>query len=116
MVVAVADNDTLELPAKRPGTDSATFGNTDGSVTVNLDGQSPSLAAVVFNGTGDYTLAQGSGGLNHERFGFVGATGMVPKHHGQSRQRLNQLAVTTGQIPARCGGCAMAASIWVAPT
>ena len=44
------------------GTDSATFGSTSGSVTVNLDGSSPSLAAVTFNGTGNYTLAQGSGG------------------------------------------------------
>ena len=43
-------------------TDSATFGNTSGSVTVNLNGVSPSLNAITFNSTGSYTLAQGSGG------------------------------------------------------
>jgi autotransporter-associated beta strand protein len=42
--------------------DSATFGNTSGSVTVTFNGSSPSLNAVTFNNTGSYALAQGSGG------------------------------------------------------
>jgi autotransporter-associated beta strand protein len=44
------------------GVDTATFGNTSGSVTVSLNGDSPSLNAVTFNNTGSYTIAQGSGG------------------------------------------------------
>jgi autotransporter-associated beta strand protein len=43
------------------GVDTATFGSTSGSVTVNLDGAAPSLNAVTFNGTGSYTIAQGGG-------------------------------------------------------
>ncbi|MCX6904291.1 MAG: hypothetical protein NTW03_12600, partial [Verrucomicrobia bacterium] len=41
--------------------DSATFGNTSGSVTVNLDGAAPSLSSMTFNGTGSYTVAKGTG-------------------------------------------------------
>ena len=43
-------------------TDTATFGNTAGSVTVNLNGANPSLNALTLNSTGSSTLAQGSGG------------------------------------------------------
>ena len=42
------------------GVDTATFGSTAGAVTVNLDGAAPSLNAVTFNGTGSYTIAQGT--------------------------------------------------------
>ncbi|MGA2501754.1 MAG: autotransporter-associated beta strand repeat-containing protein, partial [Tepidisphaeraceae bacterium] len=50
------------LDAGFTGVDTAAFGNTSGSVTVNLDGATPNLNAVTFNGTGNYTLAPGSGG------------------------------------------------------
>ncbi|MCX6876156.1 MAG: autotransporter-associated beta strand repeat-containing protein [Verrucomicrobia bacterium] len=48
------------LDAGYAGVDTATFGNTSGSVTVNLDGAAPSLNALTFNSTGSYTLAMGS--------------------------------------------------------
>ncbi|MEI6603709.1 MAG: autotransporter-associated beta strand repeat-containing protein [Verrucomicrobiota bacterium] len=41
--------------------DSATFGNSSGNVTVNLDGAAPSVHALTFNNTGSYTIAQGTG-------------------------------------------------------
>jgi hypothetical protein len=41
--------------------DTATFGNTAGNVTVNLNGAAPSVNALTFNNTGSYTIAQGSG-------------------------------------------------------
>ncbi len=43
------------------GVDTATFGNTAGSVTVNLNGVTPNLNAITFNNTGSYTIAKGSG-------------------------------------------------------
>ena len=43
-------------------TDTATFGNTAGTVTVNLNGANPSLNALTLNSTGSSTLAQGSSG------------------------------------------------------
>ena len=49
------------LDANFTGVDTATFGNTAGNVTVNLDGAAPSLTALSFNNTGSYTIAQGSG-------------------------------------------------------
>jgi len=49
------------LDAGFTGVDTATFGNTSGSVTVNLDGAAPNLNDVTFNNTGSYTLALGSG-------------------------------------------------------
>ncbi len=49
------------LDAVFTSVDTATFGNTSGSVSVNLDGAAPSLNAVTFNSTGSYTIAQGSG-------------------------------------------------------
>ncbi|MCE9612342.1 MAG: autotransporter-associated beta strand repeat-containing protein [Chthoniobacter sp.] len=44
------------LDAGFTNVDSATFGNTAGSVTVNLSGAAPMLNAVTFDGTGDYTV------------------------------------------------------------
>ena len=49
------------LDAGFTAVDSATFGNTAGSVTVTLDGAAPSLNALTFNNTGSCTIAQGSG-------------------------------------------------------
>ena len=49
------------LDAGFTGVDTATFGNTAGNVTVNLNGAAPSLNALTFNNTGSYTIAQGSG-------------------------------------------------------
>ena len=43
------------------GQDTATFGNTSGAVTVDLNSAAPSLNAMVFTGAGSYTIAQGSG-------------------------------------------------------
>jgi hypothetical protein len=56
-----ADQGSPGLDPGFTGVDTATFGSTSGSVTVNLDGAAPSLNAVTFNGTGSYTIAQGSG-------------------------------------------------------
>ena len=50
------------LDAGFTGVDSATFGNSSGSVTVNLNGAAPSLNSLVFTSTGNYTITQGSGG------------------------------------------------------
>ncbi len=45
-------------------TDTATFGNTAGNVSVDLAGTSPSLNAITFNSTGSYTIGNsGSGPL-----------------------------------------------------
>jgi len=41
--------------------DTASFGNTSGPVTVNLNGAAPSLNAVTFTGAGTYTIAKGTG-------------------------------------------------------
>jgi autotransporter-associated beta strand protein len=49
------------LDAGFTGVDTATFGNTAGNVTVNLNGAAPSVNALTFNNTGSYTVAQGSG-------------------------------------------------------
>ena len=49
------------LDAGYTAVDTATFGTTSGSVTVNLNGAAPSLNALSFNNTGTYTIAQGSG-------------------------------------------------------
>jgi autotransporter-associated beta strand protein len=57
-----ADQGSPGLDSGFTGVDTATFGNTSGSVTVNLNGASPNLNAVTFNGTGGYTIALGSGG------------------------------------------------------
>jgi fibronectin-binding autotransporter adhesin len=43
-------------------TDSATFGAVSSPTSVNLNGSSPSLNSITFNGNGNYTVAQGSGG------------------------------------------------------
>ncbi|MEI6675046.1 MAG: autotransporter-associated beta strand repeat-containing protein [Verrucomicrobiota bacterium] len=49
------------LDGSYAGVDTATFGATSGSVTVNLDSSAPSVNALTFTGTGSYELAQGSG-------------------------------------------------------
>ena len=56
------DQGSPGLDAGFTSVDTATFGSTAGSVTVNLDGANPSLNAITFNTTGSYTVAQGTGG------------------------------------------------------
>jgi autotransporter-associated beta strand protein len=45
-----------------PVSDAAFFGNSSGSVIVNLNAATPSLAGITFNGAGSFTIAPGSGG------------------------------------------------------
>ena len=49
------------LDAGFTNVDTATFGNTAGSVSVNLNGVSPSLSAITFNSTGSYTITGATG-------------------------------------------------------